>query len=80
MKIKFITDILTEDDGTTYCWARVASSMGVISYIGNASYLLYKSGAIDMVQFATGFGIILAGAGAVIAAKAATQRDTDNQK
>lgn len=72
--IKFITDLFTEDDGITYCFARVASGVGIISYIGNAGYMLYHVGSISLTDFATGFATILAGAGAVIAAKAVTQK------
>ena len=75
-----VKDILTEDNGTSYCFARVASSIGIISYLIDASFIIYKSGGIDLVQFATGFGIILAASGAAIAAKAATQKEQPPQK
>ena len=72
--MSFFKDLLTEDDGLTWCFARVASATGIMTYLGNAGYLLYKSGALDLVQFATGFTTLLAGAGAVIAAKQATTK------
>jgi hypothetical protein len=72
--IKFINDLLTEDDGLSYCWARVMSSAGVITYIGSVGYMLWKTGSIDLSGFATGFSTLLAGAGAAIALKASTQK------
>ena len=72
--MKFIKDLFTEDDAETYCWARVASAVGVFSYTGNAGYMLYHTGTVSLTDYATGFATILAGAGAVIAAKAVTQK------
>lgn len=71
---KFIRDLLTEDDGVTWCAARVMSFMGIITYLGHSSYMLYQAKTIVLTDFATGFATLLAGAGALIAAKAATQK------
>ena len=72
--MKFIKDVLTEDDGNSYCMARVSSLMGFLSYIGYTGYMLYHTIPVSLTDFATGYTTILAGAGAIIAAKASTQK------
>lgn len=64
-----LLDLLTEDDGVSLCWARVSSSAGVLSYLGNAGYILYHSGSLSLTDFATGFSTLLAASGAAIAMK-----------
>ena len=67
--MKFIKDILTENDNITYCFSRVASFTGVLSYISAASFMLYHGSSFSLSEYATGFATLLAGAGAVIALK-----------
>ena len=67
--IKFINDILTENDNITYCFSRISASIGVISYVSAATYMLIHGSGFTLSEYATGFATILAGAGAVIALK-----------
>lgn len=67
--MKFIKDLLTENDNITYCFSRVSSSIGVVSYVTSAFYLLLHTNSMSLTEYATGFATILAGAGAVIALK-----------
>lgn len=71
---KFINDLITEDDGVTYCISRVIALTSVGSYISGASLMLYKCQPLLLTDFANGFAILMAGAGALIALKASTQK------
>ena len=66
---------MTEGDGQSYCWARAASALGVITYLADATYMLWKTNVLSLTDFATGFATILAGSAALIAAKQATDKN-----
>ena len=73
-----IRDLLTEDDGISYCWAKCASSVALCSYIITAQWALWHATPELMNQLFSSFGqnlaVILGGCGALIAAKQATQQ------
>lgn len=72
--VKFFKDILTEDDNQTYCIARFAVLIGIITICLIGFYDVYKSIPVDFSQFGIGFGSVLGGGGICIGSKAATQR------
>ena len=71
---KFINDLITEDDATTFCISRVLALTSVISYVSAAGVMLYHCTPLSLTEFATGFATLMAGAGALIALKASTQK------
>jgi len=50
--------------------------IAVISYLGNITYAIYLSHTIDPSTFGSGLGMVLGGAGMLIAGKQATMKDT----
>ena len=72
--MKLFKDILTEDDGQTYCMARVCVFIGVLSFCAIGMAHVFKGIPIDFSQFGIGFGAILGGGGVLIGGKAATQK------
>jgi hypothetical protein len=77
---KFVTDLLTEDDAKSWCWARVAASIGLIAYLFNAGFILYHTGVLSLTDFANGFATLIAASGAAIAMKQfSTAKPTDTQ-
>lgn len=74
--IKFFKDLFTEDDGQTWCFARVSSGVGVITYTAMGITHVIQHDNISFNDFGIGFGALLAGCAAVIAGKAATQHDS----
>ena len=71
---KFIRDLLTEDDGSTYCAARFAALFSVFAFITAALVHVFNALPMDFSQLGIGFGAVLAGAGVFLGAKAATQK------
>lgn len=67
--MKFIKDLLTEDDGTSWCFARVMSLCGFVTFF---TISIMSAHTISITDYANGFATLLAGAGAIIAAKQAT--------
>lgn len=74
--MKFITDILTENDNATYCIARVLVLVAVVSFIGFAGYEEYNSKSFKALDFANGIMQILAGGATIIGAKTFVSKDT----
>jgi len=62
-------DAFTENDGKSYCIAKITAFLAVVSYLGNISYVIYLSHTIDPSAFGTGLGVVLGGAGVLIAGK-----------
>ena len=73
--IKFIKDILTEDDNTTWCIARLSTMMGVTTFCVMGIIDACQQHATEFNEFGIGFGALLTGCGIVIAGKAATQKE-----
>lgn len=72
--MKFIRDLFTEDDGVSWCLAKVTSAVALVSYLGNATYAIYTGHAPDMGSFGSGLFQVLSGCGVLIAGKQITQR------
>ena len=75
--LKFITDLFTEDDGKSWCLAKVTSFIAVVSFLGNTTYIIYSGHAPNLEQFGTGLMQVLIGCGALIAGKQATQKKVE---
>jgi len=71
---KILKDSFTEDNGESWCIAKITAFIAVISYLGNISYVIYLSHTIDASSFGSGLGIVLGGAGALIAGKQMNQK------
>jgi len=71
---KVFKDSLTEDDGISYCGAKIASVIALLSYLSNVSYSIHLSHTLDVSAFGTGLASVLAGCGVLIGAKQVTQR------
>ncbi|QEM67588.1 amino acid ABC transporter substrate-binding protein [Geobacter sp. FeAm09] len=71
--MKIIKDCLTGIDGQTFDAARVYLAAGVIMFLLLAGYAVYKGQPWTPVEFGTGFGTLLAGAGAAIKLKEKTE-------
>lgn len=72
--MKFIRDLFTEDDGVSWCYARVSSFIALVSYLTNATYSVYLGHTLDLSAFGTGLAAVLTGGAAIIGLKAATQK------
>ena len=73
--MKFIKDILTEDNNETYCAARVCAVAALFGFLVIAIIRVSHGGEIDFSQLGVGFGTVLSGSGVMIGAKAATQKE-----
>jgi len=75
--MKLFKDILTEDDGETYCAARLCSIACIFGFLAIAIIHVLHGKDIDFSQLGIGFGTVLGGGGVMIGAKAATQKEND---
>jgi hypothetical protein len=75
---KFIQDLLTEDDNSTWCLARFSTLIGVFTFAIMGIIDACQSHATQFNDFGIGFGALLTGCGIVIAGKAATQKDKND--
>lgn len=73
---KALRDILTEDDNQTYCVARVCGISAVFGYLGAAYFHIFHGSPMDFSQLGIGCAAVLAGAGAFVGLKAATQKES----
>lgn len=73
--IKFLKDLFTGKDNATWDLGRILWFQGSIVYSAMTIYSLYQGIAIDPLNWATGFGALLAGGGAAIRLKYATEPD-----
>jgi hypothetical protein len=83
---RMIKDILTENNGKSYCVGRVvlvySLSLGMPTLCGGALYSIYANPAhpFDMQSFGIAFGAVLAGISTSIASIAMKQKtDTDGE-
>lgn len=51
----------TERDGTTPCFVRILTVVGVMGYIGLTAIALTRGQSIGYTEWATGFTVIVAG-------------------
>jgi hypothetical protein len=63
----------TGKDNQTFDIGRILWALGCLSFLGCAFYALYRGQTWDAVAFGTGFGALLAGGGAAIGLKKATE-------
>ena len=73
---KFWVDIFTEDDGKTYCAARLCAISCVVAFIVTTIIHVVNKNPVAFLELGGGFGALLGGAGAFVGAKAATQKDS----
>ena len=77
---KLVKDCLTENDGASYCPFRVSgsalSALGIPTYMAGGIMSIYKTGTLDYITFATGFGAMMTGL-AVLAGGIALKAKTD---
>jgi len=66
---KFLRDLFTGKDNKTWDLGRVMWAKGTVVYFAMTLYSLYKGIAVDPLNWATGFGAILAAGGAAIMLK-----------
>lgn len=71
--IKFLKDLFTGKDNETWDLGRIIWFKGTLVYFAMTIYSLYQGLAIDPMNWATGFGAILAGGGAALALKNASE-------
>ena len=77
---KWINDLLTEDDGSTICYARVASAVALLSFIGYSFYdFVFVNHIFHYNDYANGLMQILGGSAAVIGAKQITSKSPPPQ-
>jgi hypothetical protein len=75
--MKLINDCITEDDGTTYCGAKISAFVALFSYLGTTIYMVvsdHSTIAVIFPAFGTGLATVLAGCGVLIAGKQLTQK------
>lgn len=70
---RFLKNLITEDDGESYCIAKIMAAMSFISYLGYAAVGLIH-GHFALQEFASGLMEVLAGSGAIIMGKQMTQK------
>lgn len=70
---KVFKDIFTEDDGVSYCWAKVMGAGVIVAYMANETYAIHLSGKLDIKDFGIGLAAVVSSVAAMIAAKQATQ-------
>ena len=67
--MKFIRDILTENDGQSFCVARVGLMIALSAFILFSGYEVFNSKTFKMVDFGNAIMQILIGGGTLIGAK-----------
>lgn len=74
---KFLRDLFTGKDNKTWDLGRIMWFLGTLVYFAMTLYSLYQGIAIDPMNWATGFGAILAGGGAALALKQSSEPKLD---
>ncbi|MDE2097028.1 MAG: hypothetical protein KGL39_07265 [Patescibacteria group bacterium] len=65
----------TERDGSTPCFVRILTALGVLGYLGLTAWAIYKGQVVGYTEWATGFTVIVAGG----AGAARLKLDTEGQ-
>jgi hypothetical protein len=71
---KFFTDLLTQNDGQTWCVARVGVFLGIIAFISLGFIHTIYNHTIDFSGFGMGLGALLGGGGVYVGSQAATDK------
>jgi len=72
--MKFFKDILTENDNSTYCAARVCALACVLGFLCIAFMHVWHGGTVDFNNLGIGLAATLGGSGVMIGAKQATSQ------
>jgi hypothetical protein len=72
---KVVRDILTEDDGETWCLIRILFTFLFVCYLGFAAYEIHRTGEFHMVDFASGAMQIFGGGGVALGLKQFTTKN-----
>jgi hypothetical protein len=70
---KFLKDLFTGKDNKTWDLGRIMWFQGVLVYFTMTLYSLYQGIAIDPMNWATGFGALMAGSGAAMLLKQSSE-------
>jgi hypothetical protein len=71
---KFVMDILTETDNSTYCPVRIVALIGCLQYLGLSLAHYIQHGAFEVQAFGVGFAAIIGGVGAALGLKKDTPK------
>jgi hypothetical protein len=78
---KFLMNILTEPDNSTFCPVRIVAIVGIIQYLGLTMAHYLQHAMFDAQSFAIGFAAIIGGVGAALGLKKDAQGvSNDNPK
>lgn len=66
---KFVMNILTEPDNSTFCPVRIIALVGCFQYLGLTMAHYLQHAAFDAQAFAIGFAAIIGGVGAALGMK-----------
>lgn len=75
--MKFLRDIFTGRDNTTYDIGRLLWFQALQAFIFMSAYHLYKGGAFDPIAWGAGLAGLLAAGGASLGLKAKVEPDAD---
>lgn len=73
--MKFLRDLFTGVDNSTYDLGRILLALGCLTMIAGACRVIWM-GALDFVAFGGGFGGLLTGGGALLLMKRQTEPQT----
>lgn len=71
---KFLTDLFTENDGNSFCLARVSAFLALIVYLIVAGGLFIMNRPLDMGTFGSGLALVLGAGGGMLGLKQFTAR------
>lgn len=70
---KYLHDLLTETDNSTFCPARIIALLGALQYLGISLAHYIQHGIFEPQGFAVGFGALLGGIGVALGLKKDTK-------
>lgn len=65
--------VFTEDNGVSFCIAKVMAALAFVAYLAYATYGLFQ-GHFALQEFANGLMMVLGGSAVIIAGKQITQK------
>ena len=75
--MKFVQDLLTQNDNKTYCIGRFSILLGLLTFIFLGFIHTIYNHTIDFSGFGLGIGSLLGAGGVYIGSQAATDKETD---